>query len=79
MHTLSRFENRINKIIRRDKGACDCDTCSGVAKNGVIVKDRSHAYYLHTVEMEMGLEYRDRKRPAIKRKSRAVLDRLSKK
>ena len=66
-HTLKWFENRIGKRIFRDntKKHC-CEHCDRVSENGLIVRDTTHADYLHSVqnafwsEGEM-LNYRNKK------------------
>lgn len=59
MRTLKWFENRIGKIIYREKTSCNCDTCKSVSENGLIVWDKHHAEYLHMVSCDLGIKYRD--------------------
>lgn len=47
MHKLNWFTSRIWKRIYRDKWTCKCDTCKNVEENGLIIYNKSHAYYLH--------------------------------
>ena len=60
-HTLKWYKNRVLKrIYRLTKTNC-CDTCRRVEKEGIIVNDDNHAYYLHMCQNEMNLIYSDKK------------------
>lgn len=61
MRTLKWFENRIGKRIYRDKVSCNCETCNNVWKNGLIVADKEHAYYLEMISRDLNINYRDKK------------------
>ena len=58
------FVKRIGKRIYRDKGSCECQTCERIEKEGLIVRDKSHADYLTAIDSDFGAEgqfcnYRD--------------------
>lgn len=65
-HTLKWFLNRIGKRVYRDDDLCLCDACKKIALNGIIIKDKQHASYLHMIENDyeaegLKLNYRDKK------------------
>ncbi len=56
-HTLKFFTNRIGKRLYRNKTTCDCETCTNVWKNGLVVHDDFHARYLHTCQCDLDIDY----------------------
>ena len=60
-HTLRWFKNHIGKRIYRDAVSCQCQTCTKVTKEGLIVRDDGHAEYLYNVQYELDVDYRDKK------------------
>lgn len=56
-HEMKWFIDHIGKRIHRDKGTCDCGSCSDTKKHGLIVGDKFHAEYLYDVQCEMDIEY----------------------
>ena len=59
-HTRQWFIERISRrIIRPEHGSCNCPSCRGVEKCGLIIADKQHADYLYLCQQEMGLEYQD--------------------
>lgn len=59
-HQLRWFEKRIGKRIFRNKALCGCVTCTDVTHNGLVVKDKQHAHYLHLVQNDLDLDYQDK-------------------
>lgn len=56
---LQWFVDRIGQTLFRFKTDCDCAACQNVYSNGVLVKDKDHAYAIYTYEMELGIKYYD--------------------
>ena len=52
MKPLSFFIKNIGKRIYRDDNGCTCETCKDVVENGLIVLNKQHAQYLHTVQID---------------------------
>lgn len=60
-HQLHWFKNRIGKRIYRDKCGCTCKICTQAWHKGVIVRDEQYAEYLHMVQYDLDINYRDEK------------------
>lgn len=65
MKTFRWFKNRIGKRIYRDRHNC-CLHCEDVFKNGLVIRDESHAIYLYDTQNDYATEgtklnYRDKK------------------
>ena len=58
-HQLRWFKNRIGKRVYRNDVTCSCKTCKGVTNNGLVIRDDMHAEYLHMVQFELDVDYRD--------------------
>jgi len=50
MKSLNWFKNRIGKRIYRDRNDCHCLDCEDAVGNGLIVRDKNHAEYLHMIQ-----------------------------
>jgi len=61
MHKLDWYLARVGKRIFRDETTCHCQHCTDVLNNGVVIRDREHAYYIHMAGGELGINYRDKK------------------
>lgn len=59
MNTKQWFLDRIGDRVYRKKTTCDCECCTRVAKEGIVVKNTGHAQYPSDVSAEMGVEYFD--------------------
>ena len=64
-HTKKWFLNRLKKRIYRNHHKC-CPTCDEIAEKGLIVRNKQHADYLHSIECDFEadgviLNYRDKK------------------
>ena len=44
------FYDRIGKGVFRSHNYCDCEKCKAVLKEGLVIDDAMHAYYLALVE-----------------------------
>lgn len=53
------FIDRIGKRVYRAFGSCHCESCTHVAKNGLIISDSLHARYLNDISLETGIKYFD--------------------
>ena len=51
------FINRIGKRIYRHTDTNCCEHCQKAYKDGIVVNDENHAYYLHICQLGMGLVY----------------------
>ena len=60
-HTLKWFENRIGKRIYRLTETNCCETCQEVYKNGMVIRNKFHAYNTYIHQNELNLEYGDKK------------------
>ena len=64
VHNLDWFGNRIGKIVYRSPihghPPC-CDTCKKSSEFGIFIRNLTHARYLHMVQGDLGVEYRDKK------------------
>jgi hypothetical protein len=60
-HNKQWFINRIGKRIYRKKNLCDCEACTTVHKEGLVIRDEINADYLYYCQLEMGLRYYDKK------------------
>ena len=58
-HPLTWFEAREGKRIFRDEVSCKCHTCVENGDKGLIVRDKQHADYLHTVQLDLDIDFRD--------------------
>jgi len=59
-HKLQWFLDRIGKRIYRRGGACRCEHCQKVLKEGLIVRDRQHANYLFDCQNKIPVRYSDK-------------------
>jgi intergrase/recombinase len=50
------FNDRIEKVIFRNKTTCKCGACEIAYKNGLFVNDKIHADYLCQLEAEYNIE-----------------------
>ncbi len=50
------FNDRIGKLVYRNKTTCKCPTCDGVYQAGVLIFDQMHANYLEMCEAEYNIE-----------------------
>lgn len=58
VHTLDWYINRIGKRIHRiNKTGCECEACTMVFNEGLIILDELHAQYLYDCQNEMGFRY----------------------
>lgn len=60
------FLDRIGKRIYRDEETCKCSSCQEFTKEGIIILNDEHAYYLYLVQNDYAnenifLNYRDEK------------------
>jgi hypothetical protein len=55
------FLDRVGKRVYRDNVDCECEICSCVGSEGLIVIDIDHAAYLTDISGELGIKYRDLK------------------
>lgn len=53
------FLDRIGKRIFRPATTCNCKTCKDVLKNGLIVQDAGHAFYLLMNSLVGKITYQD--------------------
>jgi hypothetical protein len=60
VHDRQWFIDRIGKRIYREKNICDCEVCTKVYKEGLIITDEQHANYLYDCQ-ELDLIYYDKK------------------
>ena len=47
VHDKQWFIDRIGKRIYREKNVCNCEVCTAVHKEGLIITDEQHANYLY--------------------------------
>jgi hypothetical protein len=63
-HDIDWFLNRIGKMVYRNPihghPAC-CETCKRSAEFGIFIRNITQAKYLHMVQFDLGVEYRDKK------------------
>ena len=59
-HDIEWFIDRVGKRVFRTKTQCDCNICTDVFRNGLIVDDEFHAQYLYDCQNELGLYYFDK-------------------
>ena len=60
-HQLKWFTNRIGKRVYRDEVDCDCKSCYEGTQDGVEVADEQHAHYLYIIQLDLDINYRDKK------------------
>lgn len=53
------FIERIGKRIYRDRTSCSCKHCEETYRNGLVITDENHAYYVFDCHNEMGIKYYD--------------------
>ena len=56
-HSQQWFLDRIGKRIYRNKTTCKCKCCARVFREGLIVDNEQHAFYLYSCEGEMDISY----------------------
>lgn len=66
LHSEKWFKDRIGKRIYRDADDCECETCKDAVKNGIVIRDKAHAYYLYNIQCDFAIDgtilnYRDEK------------------
>lgn len=44
------FNDRIGKVVYRNKTSCDCETCEDACENGLTITDEVHADYIRELE-----------------------------
>ena len=50
------FNDRIGKLVYRNKLGCDCETCKRLYCDGVFIGDKQDADYLRMTEAEFNIE-----------------------
>jgi hypothetical protein len=60
---LEWFKQRIGKRVYRKHNFCKCESCLNTWKEGLIIRDETHADYLFMCECEMDLNYFDKEEP----------------
>lgn len=58
IHTLDWYKQRVGKrIYRINKTGCECEVCTRVFNEGLILLDDDHCQYLFDCQNELGLRY----------------------
>jgi hypothetical protein len=53
------MEKNRGKRVYRSMGTCDCPVCRHGEEQGLVIRDKQHAYYLYAFSVELGIKYSD--------------------